>query len=193
MPSSRTANPAVTWTSTRPDGCSETGRSRGNTRSAPRAASPGLRGALTVERLETGACASGSLPAIVDTCGKTGAIGNVSGGSEGTGAARGCPGIRGRGGEVGGGVDRDGAARGVHLGEAAGHAVVAAALEGVARALVVAEALEREPEVGPRPAVPGVVLDHLLELEARLRGLPGLEVREREVDSRLDRVGVLAG
>ncbi len=62
--------------------------------------------------------------------------------------------------------------------------------EGIPGALVVPEPLKREPEVPPRAAVRGVLLDHALELEACLRRLPGLQVREGEVDPRLERLGV---
>src|SRR5262249_53744590 len=79
-----------------------------------------------------------------------------------------------------------------HLDQAARHPIVTSGLKRVAGALVVAEPLEREPEVAPRAAVTGVLLHHLLELEARRRGLPRLQVREREVDARLDGLGVVA-
>src|SRR6185312_270060 len=52
------------------------------------------------------------------------------------------------------------------------------------------EPLERETEVPPGAAVPGALLHHLLQLEARLCRLPRLQVGERQVDARLQRVGV---
>ena len=69
---------------------------------------------------------------------------------------------------------------------------MAAGGERVARALVVAHALEREAEVSPRAAVAGLLLDDALELAARALRLARLQVREREVDARLDRVRMQA-